>query len=174
MDRSTLYSGTKLSTSSRSLVWALCDKGVKLGAWPAKLQQPKDRDWEATPSQQLPDRHRTFWTRGAAEQGKDDTSRWAVWQLKVSHFKLSWTGTAPQLKGHRRCYRLAGKKVVWTLSFPILRGKTPVIWTLLCAVFSWGYWEHAALLLALVNSGVVTLWTGKEIPEVQEYPFKQY
>lgn len=39
--RNGLYSVTKFSTSSRSLVWALCDTGAKLGPWPANSSSPR-------------------------------------------------------------------------------------------------------------------------------------
>lgn len=174
MDRSTLYSVTKISTSSRSLAWALCDTGAKLGPWPANSSSPRTGTGRPPRASSRQTDTEPPESKGAAEQGKDDTSRSAVWQVKVSHFKPSWAPTAPQLRCHRRCYRLAGKKAVWTSSFPISRGKPQ--WSEHSSVLSLaGVTETTQLCFSLLaNRGVVTLWTGKEIPEVKEYPIKQH
>lgn len=125
MDRSTLYLVTKFSTSSRSLAWALCDTGAKLGRWPANSSSPRTGTGR-------PPRASSCQTDTEPPEPKVQLSRGRMtprgrlcvtFPGKGVTFQTLLDMVAPQLKCHRRCYRLAGKKVVWTLSFPILRGK---------------------------------------------------
>lgn len=121
MDRSTLYLVTKFSTSSRSLVWALCDTGAELGPWPANSSSPR------TGTGRPP--------RASSCQTQNLLNPRCSWAGEGWHLQVGWVAgkgvtfqtllvtVAPQLKHHRRCYRPAGKKVVWTLSFLILRRK---------------------------------------------------
>lgn len=167
MDRSTLDSITRFSTSSRSLVRALCDTGAKLGPWPANSSSPRTGTGR-------PPRASSCQADTEPSEPKVQLSRTRMtppgWcgREKVAHFKLSAAEVSQTLLSSGWEEKLFGHcpSPFW--------GENPVIWALLCPVFSWGYWDHAALLLSLGNSGVVTLWTGKEIPGVQEYPIKQH
>lgn len=122
MDRSTLYLVTKFSTSSRSFVWHRSQTGTVA----SKLQQPKDRTGRppraraARQTQNLLN-PRCSW----AGEGWHLQVGWVSrFQVKVSHLKLSWTWWLRSWSvTDVVIYRLAGMKVVWTLSFPILRGK---------------------------------------------------